>query len=57
MMNLFNEQEWQEFREAHPELRFWQAMRAYLYVDKIVTEYADDGEIVREDTFYWQDDK
>ena len=56
-MEIFNEEEWNQFRKDHPELRFWQAMRAYLYVDRIVIEYRDDGDITREDTFYWQDEK
>ena len=54
-MEIFNEEEWNQFRKDHPELRFWQAMRAYLYVERIVIEYRDDGDITREDTFYWQD--
>lgn len=56
-MQLFNEAEFQKFRLEHPELRFWQAMREYLYVDKIVIEYKEDEEVIREDTFFWQDDK
>lgn len=56
-MPSFNEKEWNEFRAAHPELRFWQAMCAYLYVGKIVVEYLEDEELIRLDTFYWQDDK
>ena len=56
-MALFNEKDWQEFRDAHPELRYWQAMAAYLYVDKILVKYGEEEEIVYEDTFYWQDDK
>lgn len=56
-MNIFNEQEWSEFRNKHPELRFWQAMSKYLFVDKIYIQYADDGDITREDTFYWQDEQ
>lgn len=56
-MDIFNEQEWNEFRAAHPELRFWQALRAFVYVDKIVVEYREDEEVIREDTFYWQDEK
>lgn len=56
-MEIFNEEEWNKFRLEHPELRFWQAMRAYLYVERIVIEYRDDGDITREDTFYWQDEK
>ena len=53
----FNEKEWNEFRVEHPELRFWQAMAAYLYVARILVEIHDDQEVIHEDTFYWQDDK
>ena len=56
-MYLFNEQEFNEFRTKHPELRYWQAMCAFLHVDRIEVVYADDGEYTREDTYYWQDDK
>lgn len=56
-MYLFNETEFNEFRTAHPELRYFQALRAFLHVDRIEVVYADDGDLSREDTFYWQDDK
>ena len=56
-MEIFNEEEWNEFRAAHPELRFWQAMAAYLYVSRILIEYREDEEVIYEDTFYWQDEK
>lgn len=56
-MEIFNEVEWNQFRKDHPELRFWQAMAAYLYVGRILIEYRDDEEVVYEDTFYWQDDE
>ncbi len=56
-MPSFNEKEWNEFRAAHPELRFWQAMRAYLYVDRIVVQWEEDGDVAQLDTFYWPDDK
>lgn len=56
-MNLFNEVEWNKFRAEHPELRFFQALRAFLYVDKIVVMYAEDQDVTYEDTFYWQDEK
>lgn len=55
-MYLFNETEWGKFRAKHPELRFWQALRAYLHVDRIEVVYGEEEEMVREDTFYWQDD-
>lgn len=55
-MNLFNEAEWNKFRAEHPELRFWQAMAAYLYVSRILVEYHGDQEMTYEDTFYWQDE-
>ena len=56
-MNIFDEKEWLEFRAAHPELRFWQAMAAYLYVSRILIEYREDEEVIYEDTFYWQDEQ
>lgn len=56
-MNIFSEKEWLEFRAAHPELRFWQAMTAYLYVSRILIEYHDDEEVTYEDPFYWKDEK
>lgn len=56
-MYIFNEKEFDEFREAHPMLRYWQALVAFLHVDRIEVIYADDGEYTREDTFYWSDEK
>lgn len=56
-MNVFNEKEWNEFRTTHPELRFWQAMSAYLYVSRILIEYREDEEVIYEDTFYWKDNE
>lgn len=41
-------EEFAEFCEKHPELRFWQALRAFINVDKIVT--IKDGK--EEDTYY-----
>lgn len=55
-MNTFNESEWNEFRTAHPELRFWQAMTAYLYVSRILIEYKEDEEFIYENPFYWKDE-
>lgn len=54
---MFNEKEFWEFREAHPEMRFWQALRAFIKVDRIEAVYLEDEEFTHEDTFYWQDDK
>ena len=56
-MYIFNEKEFAEFREAHPEQRFFQALRNFLKVDRIEVVYPEDEQLVREDTFYWQDDK
>lgn len=57
MSYLFNEEAFDEFRTKHPQLRYWQALRAFLGVDRIEVVYHDDGDITREDTFYWHDDK
>ena len=56
-MYLFNETEFNEFREANPGLRYFQALVAFLHVDRIEVVYRDDEEMTREDTYYWQDDK
>lgn len=56
-MYLFNEKEFNEFRAKHPHLRYWQALRAFLKVDRIEVVYGDGEEYVREDTYYWQDDE
>ena len=56
-MYVFNEQKFQAFRAEHPELRYFQALRHFIGVDRIEVVYADDGEMVREDTFYWQNEK
>lgn len=50
---IFNEEEFAEHRREHPELRFFQALRNYLKVDRVEVVYAEDEEMVREDTFYW----
>lgn len=57
MSYLFNEEAFAEFRAKHPELRYWQALRAFLGVDRIEVVYNEEGDITREDTFYWHDDK
>lgn len=48
----FNEKEWLQFRAEHPELRFWQALRAYMK-----TGYICIGDKLTElqDTFYIED--
>ena len=53
-MTTFNEKEWLEFRAKHPELRYWQALRAYMGVAYIWHE-VEDGEL--QDTFYIKDAK
>jgi len=53
-MKTFNEAEWLKYREANPELRFWQALQAFCGVAKIWTEEAEN---VIEDTFYIQDER
>jgi hypothetical protein len=54
---IFNEHTFIEFRAAHPELRYWQALRAFLGVDRIEVVYHEDEQIEREDTFYWTDER
>ena len=56
-MNLFNEAEWNQFRADHPGMSFWQAMREYLYVEKILVRYTEEEEVIYENTFFWTDDK
>lgn len=56
MSYIFNESAFDEFRAEHPQLRYFQALRAFLGVDRIEVVYPEDREYVREDTFYWQDE-
>lgn len=53
-MKEFDEQAWNEFRSAHPELRFWQALRQFCEVAFIWHEVEEDALI---DTFYIKDKK
>lgn len=52
-MTFSQEKEFWQFRQDHPELRFWQALRHFAGVDKIMIKepWSDDWK----DTFYWQD--
>jgi hypothetical protein len=57
-MNKFNETEWLEFRAKYPELRFWQALRAYMEVGYIFLGERDREMPERDtlqDTFYIED--
>ena len=56
-MYVFDEEAFEDFLRENPNLRFWQALRSYLKVDRIEVVFADDGEYRREDTYYWQDKK
>ena len=56
-MYIFNEQKFNEFRAEHPELRYFQALRHFIGVDRIEVVFPDDGELSREDTYYWTDEK
>lgn len=40
--------------ELHPEMRFWQALRNFMAVDKIYLEVYDEkvDDVVLKDTFY-----
>lgn len=54
-MKTFNEKEWVEYRAAHPELRYWQALRAYMGVGYILLADTDEtitDRTVMTDTFY-----
>ena len=51
-MKTFNEKDWLEYRAAHQELRFWQALRAYMEVGYIWME-VEEGDLI--DTFYIKD--
>lgn len=57
-MKTFNEKDWLEFRSSHPELRYWQALRAYMGVDYIFLGENDKENPDRQrlqDTFYIND--
>jgi hypothetical protein len=51
-MNKFNEQDWLKFREAHKELRYWQALHVYLEVRNIWLEETNKS---MTETFYLND--
>lgn len=57
MTYLFNEEGFNQFREEHPQMRYFQALKNYLGVDKVEVAYREDEEFVREDTYYWHDDE
>jgi len=52
-MKKFNEKEWLEYRAKYPELRFWQALRAYMEVGYIWLS-VEDADLI--DTFYIKDE-
>lgn len=55
MVKNFNEKDWLEFRAAHPELRYWQALRDYMGVGYILLGESDNEMPERQmlkDTFY-----
>jgi len=51
-MKTFNEKDWLEYRAAHQELRYWQALRAYMEVGYIWLS-VEEGDLI--DTFYIKD--
>lgn len=54
-MKAFNEQDWLKYRAAHPELRYWQALRNYMGVAYIFLAESDNEIPERQtlkDTFY-----
>ena len=50
-MIFSQEKEFNQFRQEHKELRYFQALRQFIGADRILVE--KNGEI--KDTFYWQD--
>ena len=48
-MKTFNEKDWMEYRAAHPEQRYWQALRAYMEIGYIWMS-VEEGDLI--DTFY-----
>lgn len=57
MSYLFNVEKFEAYRTAHPELRYFQALANFLGVSRVEVVFKEEGELVREDTFYWHDDK
>lgn len=58
-MTIFNEEKWNEYRKANPELRFFQALRDYMNVGYIFIGESDNEIPERQtlkDTFYIQDE-
>jgi hypothetical protein len=55
-MYVFDERGFNEFRVKHPELRYFQALRHFMGVDRIEVVYHEEEDIVREDTFYYQNE-
>jgi len=51
-MKKFNEEEFTEFRKRHRELRFWQALRAYMEVGYVWLS-VEEADLI--DTFYIKD--
>jgi hypothetical protein len=56
-MYVFDEKGFNEFRLKNPELRYFQALRHFMGVDRIEVVYHEEEDIVREDTFYYQNEK
>lgn len=54
MCKTFNEEKWNEYRKANPELRFWQALRAFCGVSKL---WFEEEENQLRDTFFIKDEK
>lgn len=54
---IFNETAFGEYREKHPGQRYFQALRNFLMVERIEVVFPEDEELVREDTYYWVDER
>ena len=53
-MKIFNEDKWNEYRKANPELRFFQALRGFCGVSMIFFEVEENQ---LRDTYYIQDER
>lgn len=56
-METFNESEWNEYRKAHPEMRFFQGLRNYMDVGYIYLKESDNEKHQLKDTFYIKDEE
>ena len=60
-METFNEKKWNEYRAAHPEMRYWQALRNFCEVNFIWVQekggFDENKTNLLLDTFYIEDER